>query len=1274
MASKSRKSRPQLQIRLFGTPQIEVDGTAVKLAERKATALLSYLAATRQRHSRDTLAALLWPDHAQSLVRLRHNLWVVRKGLGEEWLQVDRAQVSLIEGENVWVDVAQFHHLLNSTASHQHTTIETCGACVDRLEEAAALAQNDFLMGFSVRDSLAYAEWQAYEQESLRLHLASALKMLNRIYGRRHDYTRAIPYARRWVALDPLHEPAQRALIKQLAWSEQTAAALRQYETYLRLLAEELGATPEEETVALYRSIKGRKLNPPIAAEIRSLSGGAGQSRSLPAFLDQEREAADSAETAVFVARERELAELTVSLTSTQGGQGTIRFVMGGAGRGKTALIQAFARQAQAEDSELLVIAGHCNAQTGLGDPYLPFGEALTMLCGSVEDKWAAGLISREQALRLWEASRLTLPVLLHETPDLINNFVPAQTLRERIAMSESDSGDWLQALDAHLAADQQRTDQVGLFEQYTRLLKSVARHHTILVLIEDLHWVDASSSALLFHLSQELADGRVFIIGTYRPVDVTTGGRERPHPLTGIANELKRRYGDIWLDLSEQAPLNGRRFVDAYVDAVAVDLDESFRVAVFQHTEGYPLFTVELLRDFQTRGDIYQDGDGRWLARSDIEWQALPAKVEGVIEQRISRLGPDLQALLTVASIEGVSFTAEVAASVQTINEREVVRLLSRELDKNYHLVSAQALERLGTHRLSTYRFRHYLFQHYLYHSMDELERTYLHEAVGAALEALYEGHTERIAGQLARHFQAAGLLEKEITYLALAGDSAFRRHANPEAIVHYRRVLEIGERSPAMETQRLVHLHLNLGRALELTSQYREALDVYLQLRRMAEERDDAEMTLTALMEEAKIYSTMNPEQDPAKGLQLSQEALAAAESLGNREAAARIHWNLLLFHLYNDGNLEQAIVHGEQALSLARERAPDEALGHIMNDLSRAYVVAGQLSDATTTLQEAYAFWQQRDNRPALLEKHVSASQMYYICGQYQQALAESEAGYEVAQASGNVWGLPLSRYNIGATYLELGRPDLVIEIYEETAVICEQVGHYPMLIGAHVFLSRAYGMLGALEHAIAQSRQALKIAEAHFPTLRINPLLSLIRLCIRGGDVAAAIAYKQAIDDDPGPFANWVDYACPHRLMLGVLQVAQGQYEAAAAGMREAAAEFGEKNLKAFVPEVLLYEGMALTALGRPDQAWDRFSLARAEAEALGEHRVLWRILYALSTLAADKATEESLLEQARAEIKMIADHAPGVELSETFLNSPEVKVIWSAHPSSGTSNG
>jgi predicted ATPase len=279
-----------------------------------------------------------------------------------------------------------------------------------------------------------------------------------------------------------------------------------------------------------------------------------------------------------------------MALETVRPGKGQILFIIGGAGRGKTTLAQEFAQRAQAVDPELIVVSGYCNAHTGLGDPYLPFREALTMLTGEVEAKWTAGLISSAHVRRLWELMPLTVPTLVKQAPDLIDSFVPAGPLLERATRFAPAQAPWFkQLMTMTTHAPRASLEQKQILAQYTALLKTVTRQHPLLLILEDLHWVDASSNALLFHLSREVGNSPILIVGTYRPDEVALSRGEMRHPLTEMMGELKRRHGDIWLDLGNLAPAEGQHFVEAYLDTQPNRLGRTFRAALFRHTGGTP-------------------------------------------------------------------------------------------------------------------------------------------------------------------------------------------------------------------------------------------------------------------------------------------------------------------------------------------------------------------------------------------------------------------------------------------------------------------------------------------------------------------------------------------------------------------------------------------------------------------------------------------------------------------------------------------------------------
>jgi len=147
------------------------------------------------------------------------------------------------------------------------------------------------------------------------------------------------------------------------------------------------------------------------------------------------------------------------------------------------------------------------------------------------------------------------------------------------------------------------------------------------------------------------------------------------------VLAEFKRRSGDVWVDLRQADEMEGRSFVDGFLDTEPNHLGEDFRRALFEHTGGHPLFTVEVLRAMQERGDLVQDAEGRWVEGPSLDWERLPTRVEAVIAERIGRLDEELRDVLAVTSVEGEQFTAQVVAQVQDTPEREMLQALSKEL-----------------------------------------------------------------------------------------------------------------------------------------------------------------------------------------------------------------------------------------------------------------------------------------------------------------------------------------------------------------------------------------------------------------------------------------------------------------------------------------------------------------------------------------------------------------------------------------------------------------
>ena len=202
----------EIRLFLFGAPRIERDGAPMEVDTRKAVALVAYLAIEDQAFRRDSLAGLLWPEHDSNQARgaLRRTLSTLKKAIGGEGIVADRATVGLATG-SVSTDSVAFQELIERSSA----TFEAgdCAASLPLLERAIALYKGDFLAGFSLRDSVDFDDWQYYQAESYKRLMATALERTVECLSMNHRFPEAIDRARRWLSLDPLHEPAHRKLM-----------------------------------------------------------------------------------------------------------------------------------------------------------------------------------------------------------------------------------------------------------------------------------------------------------------------------------------------------------------------------------------------------------------------------------------------------------------------------------------------------------------------------------------------------------------------------------------------------------------------------------------------------------------------------------------------------------------------------------------------------------------------------------------------------------------------------------------------------------------------------------------------------------------------------------------------------------------------------------------------------------------------------------------------------------------------------------------------------
>ena len=245
----------------------------------------------------------------------------------------------------------------------------------------------------------------------------------------------------------------------------------------------------------------------------------------------------------------------------------------------------------------------------------------------------------------------------------------------------------------------------------------------------------------------------------------------------------------------------------------------------------------------------LFVNQKGDWEVSSDLSWDGLPARVEGVISERIHRLEPEQHELLTNASIVGESFAAEIPTGMLKLEPRAVIRSLSGALSKSHSLVKAEGFESTAGRRMSVYGFKHNLIHKYFYESLDEIERGFLHEEAALVMESVFGEDSAVVAVQLARHFSKAGITHKSIRYLLLAAHQARSAYAPKEALAHARKVLDVldnlpdGERSEQWVKEIEIEVCTLLGKVLEQSGEFElarqefeKALDLTIKSERLS------------------------------------------------------------------------------------------------------------------------------------------------------------------------------------------------------------------------------------------------------------------------------------------------------------------------------------------------------------------------------------------------------------------------------------------------------
>jgi len=634
--------------------------------------------------------------------------------------------------------------------------------------------------------------------------------------------------------------------------------------------------------------------------------------------------ASGTAAPGTLVGRGGALEALRETWQHALGGERQIVFVTGEPGIGKTALAEEFQRRVTVGGQFIRIAHGQCIEGYGSKEAYGPMLDALGQLCRGPQAEPIIQILSTDAPT--WLAQ---LPALLtRERRDMLQREILGAT-RERMLREIGDA------------------------------LDSITAETALLLVFEDLHWVDDSTVDLISALARRRTPARLMLLATCRPLDAEPAS----HSLKSLILDLLIRRWCRKIDLTPLSEAEVEEYLGA--QSPAGRPPPGLSALVHRHSEGNPLFMVAALEHMAKR-NLLTRVDGRWQLHrplEQIEFE-VPEDLRHMIEAQLERLSAQEQSALELASIAGAAFSASVIGTAAHIDSRSVEDLYE-ELSRRHHIVRWAATQSHPDGSVTEcYEFVHALYRQVLYDRQLPPRRTRLHRQIGERLAALYAQRMEDVVPELAYHFEQAADWPRAIDYLRQAAEIAGRRYAHRQADAMLARALELVSHLPEAQRERMELQLLAILAAHRWATFDMRAIENYETLAARAADYGLIDVQVRALLDLSYFVSLTSAErclQAAQRALRLSAEQAPAMRTHTRAACAFRrllvSGWKAQDALEFQAGLAELGTSQGLPALDsgLADDSSQVE---HALNSLSLVRWMSGEYREARRLALEVRA----------------------------------------------------------------------------------------------------------------------------------------------------------------------------------------------------------------------------------------------------------------------------------------------------------------------------
>ena len=761
-----------------------------------------------------------------------------------------------------------------------------------------------------------------------------------------------------------------------------------------------------------------------------------------------------------FVGRNSELEQMQRALEQSKAGHGQIVGVMGEPGMGKSRLFYEFKLTSQ---SGCLVLEAY-SVSHGKASPYLPVIELL-------KTYFQLQLQDDERTRREKVIGKVL--GLERSLEDILPYFFAL--------LGIEDSTTSLQQMDPQIR--RRRT-----FEALKRVFLRESLNQPLILIFEDLHWIDSETQGFLDLLSESVASARMLLLTNYRPEYRHEWGSKTYYTQLRLAPFGKEEaeefltvlLGEKGFPLPERerpvlSPVEGDR-----VRVMQSDL-QALKQLILDKTEGTPFFMEEIVQELVEQGVLMRDAVGARRAVPLPTDLHLPTTVQGILAARIDRLAPDEKAFVQQLAVVGREFPLSLIKYVIAQPEDELYRLLSL-LQRKEFLYEQPAFPEVE------YIFKHALTQEVAYNSVLQERRKAWHEKTAQAIEDIYSVNLEDHYSDLAHHYSRSGNTQKAVEYLQLAGQQAVQRSANVEAISHLMNALGLLKTLPDTleHTQQELTLQTILGPALMATKGYGapEVEHAYTRARELCRQVEETPQLFPVLWG-LWLFYLVRGEYETAR--KLAEQLLDLAQHQHDAALSLQAHYvlGLTLFYLGEivpaRMNLEQASAHYDfqQHHSLAFLYGGLDPGALCFCDMARTLWLLGYTDQALQRSHQARALAQE-------LSRPLSLAFVLFLAAELPQFRREEQAAQERAAATmvlANDQGFPelltLGTILQGWALAEQGQAEEGITQMRQGLAALQAMGTETERPYYLTLLAEAYGKAGQVEQGLTALAEALDV---------------------------------------------------------------------------------------------------------------------------------------------------------------------------------------------------